>query len=450
MEIRMDAVPGETPPPDTFVSMRVGDVQKQTRFEKSRTYRFPNPEDARGGIARIEVFKRIGTMTVPLDAFRSDGEEPQEEVPVVNVPCSFPNFNRLSVRLDVKSAQGKTTMSPEKTLPAPESPKKSRAKNRLDAAQQYLTNFNIEEQLADAMRFVIRDRPADPYTYLSDLFLKQGSGTMQFPRSINSTMMGSTLGSLPEMALSPKALGPVALSPCAEVLPFSSYYKSNFQIMTGDPAAKLFSNFHSKPVAIPQPVAAALPMATMQPVDASQPMATPQPESTSAPAAGGMRAQTPDKFSLKPSVGSWCRPTTPQPVQKLYKPFDKLPSVGTWLAPTPVEPPTPLPSVPLGTSGASRPQLPVSKEMAAASSHLAGASDSAVFEFLVGLDGGTRGRLAVALSSYGEGTPWYYAQKDVGEHTEYVKSLQQLISDKDAELAKLKADLATLSAKVSA
>lgn len=43
MELSLDSV--DQVPKDTFVSIRVGDYQKQSRFGSAKTYRFPQADD---------------------------------------------------------------------------------------------------------------------------------------------------------------------------------------------------------------------------------------------------------------------------------------------------------------------------------------------------------------------------------------------------------------------
>lgn len=104
MEIRIEAPAGEAPPPNTFVSMRVGDIQKQSRLETTRTYRFPPPQDARGTIARLEVFKRVGNISVDLDKCNSSDR--------LEVPCSDLDRDSIALRLDVKGLQAKAQARP--------------------------------------------------------------------------------------------------------------------------------------------------------------------------------------------------------------------------------------------------------------------------------------------------------------------------------------------------
>merc|ERR1740139_1268395 len=96
MEVRINAVEGRPAPPEgTFVSMRIGDVQKQSRFIESRTYKFPDQAKEKQHFGRLEVFKRIGYMSVRLDG---KGREQ-----AISIPCDFPGLSTLGLSLMARS-----------------------------------------------------------------------------------------------------------------------------------------------------------------------------------------------------------------------------------------------------------------------------------------------------------------------------------------------------------
>eukprot|EP00747_Dinoflagellata_sp_TGD_P139808 gnl/TRDRNA2_/TRDRNA2_175940_c1_seq5.p1 gnl/TRDRNA2_/TRDRNA2_175940_c1~~gnl/TRDRNA2_/TRDRNA2_175940_c1_seq5.p1 ORF type:complete len:628 (-),score=147.21 gnl/TRDRNA2_/TRDRNA2_175940_c1_seq5:126-1898(-) len=195
MEVRIDALEGQTAPSDTFVSMRVGDVQKQSRFAASRTYRFPDPGDGRGSYGRIEVFKRIGAMTVHFD----EGEDQD-----VVVPCGGDaELEKLDLKVYVKNVGMETTM------------KKKKAAVSFDETKQYLADHRLEELLADAMREVVKGKPKDPHTFLSSHILKKALP----PLSKDVTMVPSKMPDRPSGGK--KTLPPLEAAP-APPLPMKS------------------------------------------------------------------------------------------------------------------------------------------------------------------------------------------------------------------------------------
>lgn len=158
MEIRLDAAEGQQLPGDCFLSMRVGDMQKQSRFAPSRTYKFPEATDPKSHYGRIEVFQRVGHVTMNLDSFEK--AEKHVQVPFVG---GLSHLKALSMKCSVKGMDANR----------PRSEKRSRKKERLDAAQAYLQDHRLEELLADAMREVIHSKPKDPHTFLSNLILQR-------------------------------------------------------------------------------------------------------------------------------------------------------------------------------------------------------------------------------------------------------------------------------------
>jgi hypothetical protein len=161
MEVKIEAVTGESVPEDTFISMRVGDVQKQSRFTTSRQYQFPDPGDSRGQFGRIEVFQRVGHKTLTFDGLEGAFQQ-------IQVPCKFVSEAQNALNLKVAAKMIKAATAPDKHAVD----KKSKARARLDAAQVYLAEHHIEELLADAMKEVIQAKPKDPYSFLSNQILK--------------------------------------------------------------------------------------------------------------------------------------------------------------------------------------------------------------------------------------------------------------------------------------
>lgn len=244
MEVRIDAKAGLDAPSDTFVSMRIGEVQKQSRFADSRTYRFPAPAKGQGNFGRIEVFKRIGHLTVKFDDMDGSAKD-------VTVPVDVPGLKNLALSLSVKG--GGT-----ETLPQLKANSTKRAKQRKDAAQRYLDDHNLEDTLADAMKELIHTKPRDPHAFLSNLILRRsrraqdpaagaglpalhGASSMpELPPASPSfgkqRSRPNTRDKLPALAgnrstLQPKALAPLAPLPTAvgsaQPQDFAGYYRQN-------------------------------------------------------------------------------------------------------------------------------------------------------------------------------------------------------------------------------
>lgn len=152
MQVRLDSAVGQAPPLDTFVSLRIGDVQRQSRFALARTFHFPEIVDERHG--RLEVFKRIGQATVSFD---TDGDTQD-----VEVVCNDPSCDMLRFGLAVASSSQKVDT-------------KGLKKARLDDAQRYVLQHRLEDLLSDAIREVIRQKPDNPLESLSEYFLQRAA-----------------------------------------------------------------------------------------------------------------------------------------------------------------------------------------------------------------------------------------------------------------------------------
>eukprot|EP00928_Gymnodinium_smaydae_P023259 TRINITY_DN19264_c0_g4_i3.p1 TRINITY_DN19264_c0_g4~~TRINITY_DN19264_c0_g4_i3.p1 ORF type:complete len:972 (+),score=214.55 TRINITY_DN19264_c0_g4_i3:74-2989(+) len=142
-------------PKDTFVSMRVGDSQKQSRLQASRTFKFaPGVADLRGPFGRIEVFKRVGSATVGLS-------DPTE----VQVDCGEGDLKWLRFQVQ---ASGVSSTTANKDSVSANKPQSQAAKERVDEARKYLEEHRLEELIASAMREIIRLRPSEPHKFLCD------------------------------------------------------------------------------------------------------------------------------------------------------------------------------------------------------------------------------------------------------------------------------------------
>lgn len=86
----------------------------------------------------------------------------------IEVPCDDPNFNKLSMRILVSNPD---EVSVPKHVKTPGG-KAQRTKQRMDFAQQYLTQHRLEELIADAMREVLHQKPDNPHAFLSSFILR--------------------------------------------------------------------------------------------------------------------------------------------------------------------------------------------------------------------------------------------------------------------------------------
>mmetsp|Transcript_92050 Transcript_92050/g.168719 ORF Transcript_92050/g.168719 Transcript_92050/m.168719 type:complete len:519 (-) Transcript_92050:82-1638(-) len=513
VEVRLDAVQGITPPPDTFVGMRVGDVQKQSRFGTTRTYRFPDPGDKRASFGRIEVFKRIGSLTVNLEKSNQECQ----------VPCHYPNFDGLKVKVNVKSNE-------EWERPATREKreeKRSKAKQRLDAANAYVHSYRLEELLAEAMREVIRHKPSNPHRFLANYILDHAeervlpvvkdatsgkSETQMMPSASKIAPFEVTrIAPMPVERAAPappprpmsrgeklppihhqdmrkwlppaeppmplkaavpptpsKAPAPVtvpqesriSVSPAAwllptneqvissttsglpqSILPMKWYYASNFAGSVAPAICSKLFPAKSQPAAEVQVLGQAEP----QPAAEVQVLVQAEPAQTKM---ASLRTQLrgalfeatrngdfertlsemkpiqvfhkPQPFKFLPSVGTWCALRVPEEEPPPGKPnFKRLPSVCTWLARAPLQ------------KNLNRIQ-----------------EEEVVGETLEVNDEPFRHRASVGTwlmkPPKKVERPWYLRSFDASDQGEFVSKLQAIIAEKDKELEKLQAQLASL------
>lgn len=472
----MDAPADAAPPPDTFLSMRVGDVQKQSRLdlEKSRTYRFPPAQSDFGRVARIEVFKRIGNISVDLEQCKG-GE--RLEIPCVDLDRQF-----VALNVEVKDIEAKVRPASRE--------KKTRTKHKFDEAQQYLMDFGLEDVLAEAVRQVIHEKPDDPFAYLSNNIIKQGAAmprkerTLR-PAAVERVLPGSVLSTdIPDLSKEiaattkprPNNRSVVAGVPPVQVLtgtgipwkalmPFRAYYTSNFRGSHLLEGSGLYESFAS-----PQKPAADAPLSvsTVKPMAPSLPQVEEEPVSPGFHKVGAL---------LKPSsnVENDDIPVAVKLVNFLKQTnseIKKKPSVATWIQDSPSsrsaskanainnftnmcwDKANAGSSDPRSSSG--MPGSPIQLRPSVATWHQATPRKKANPISLATETTDDPFHLRPSVGTWLQSDPpqverpWFYQERNVGEHGEYVRGLQQVISEKDAELERLKAQLAAVTGGAAA
>mmetsp|Transcript_61314 Transcript_61314/g.200500 ORF Transcript_61314/g.200500 Transcript_61314/m.200500 type:complete len:573 (+) Transcript_61314:73-1791(+) len=252
MEVQIDISGLLELPSDAFVSMRIGDVQKQARLSASRTFRFPQPAPGRENVGRIEVFKRVGTAVVTFD--NSGGTMHN-----IKVRCDDPSLQTLNMQVKLKGGK-------DGSLPQLTSTKAVQLKLRKDAAQAYLDDYGIESALAEIMREVIVKKPKDAYQFLAGQLLKKSmdgdslpelaplapktpqSKPVQKPGAEESLPQLSLKASQPSALFAtepPRLLPPIASTkaPPADLGSFGKYFSENFRSVDAVTWTKLHSKF---------------------------------------------------------------------------------------------------------------------------------------------------------------------------------------------------------------
>eukprot|EP00746_Dinoflagellata_sp_MGD_P012664 gnl/MRDRNA2_/MRDRNA2_127076_c0_seq1.p1 gnl/MRDRNA2_/MRDRNA2_127076_c0~~gnl/MRDRNA2_/MRDRNA2_127076_c0_seq1.p1 ORF type:complete len:513 (-),score=100.66 gnl/MRDRNA2_/MRDRNA2_127076_c0_seq1:23-1561(-) len=172
MDLWLEADSGNTPiSKDCFFSVRIGDVQKQYRYDPTRTYHFPEMSDKRYG--RVDLFKHVGSVQVNVDPAISG---PRDLV----MSCSDGSGD-VNLKLDLRKSNVKSS----KMMSEPEATKKKEAKDkRAEVVLQgktFLSKSGIEDILFDSMTNLLREKPANPRKWLSDYILNAPSKERKLP-----------------------------------------------------------------------------------------------------------------------------------------------------------------------------------------------------------------------------------------------------------------------------
>eukprot|EP00928_Gymnodinium_smaydae_P023257 TRINITY_DN19264_c0_g4_i1.p1 TRINITY_DN19264_c0_g4~~TRINITY_DN19264_c0_g4_i1.p1 ORF type:complete len:505 (+),score=131.11 TRINITY_DN19264_c0_g4_i1:74-1588(+) len=350
-------------PKDTFVSMRVGDSQKQSRLQASRTFKFaPGVADLRGPFGRIEVFKRVGSATVGLS-------DPTE----VQVDCGEGDLKWLRFQVQ---ASGVSSTTANKDSVSANKPQSQAAKERVDEARKYLEEHRLEELIASAMREIIRLRPSEPHKFLCDQIMglsaaqrkgKENSVPPPPPvpkaeavdvadlrQQAKAVLLGAAESGALKTALSQKQSVANAKVPDTEELRQQAkaepMQKEPLSPAGLRPSVGTWLSPRPKRVAHAAESATPAPAATEPPVFALRPSVgswlAPRPRPFLAAQVSTDTTEQAKPFVLKPSVGTWLMPPKPNlqvgiraaPTAEeshAKRPFVLHPSVGTWLAPRP-------------------------------------------------------------------------------------------------------------------
>ncbi|CAE7926617.1 ODA11 [Symbiodinium sp. KB8] len=159
VDISLQAVDGDSLPKDLFLSLRVGEQQKFSKANCSRTYKFPSSADRRYG--KLELYRRVGVSSVSLD-----GE-------------SFQGAHEMAIQVEEKARQVKyrLCLGGSASLPSPTNeaakaqpdPAKqtSTKETKVVQAREYLQQHQLEQRLSEAMQAVLRERPEDPAAFIA-------------------------------------------------------------------------------------------------------------------------------------------------------------------------------------------------------------------------------------------------------------------------------------------
>jgi hypothetical protein len=236
---------------DYYVSVRVGEVQKLSRVSPSRAYKFPASAVGQRKYGKIEIFKKVNSSAVGLTT-SGNGDDVQE----VNMKLDDDSIVKFQVSVN---AEGKPTAK----APQEKQPATKEANPKVAAAKSYLEKHNLEMRLSEAMQAVLREKPEDPATFVSEMLAKSAgmvqklSKTGKAPPTVPAAPPPAAA---PPAAAAPAAAIPVAAAsaaPATKVLPFGEYHNANFKVAPASVWQGLYSAFPGRAAAPAAPAAAA-------------------------------------------------------------------------------------------------------------------------------------------------------------------------------------------------
>jgi len=151
MDVRVEAVDGRLPE-DCHISVRVGDVQKQTQYDAKKLYRFP--EARRFG--KVDIYQRIGTCDLAWGA----------DQPEMRTCKAIGSQGDTGIKLKLSVARSGGTMQKGTDAIDPTAVKAAKAAQISGKAKVYLQDNDVEGILTGAMRALLKSMPNDAPTFL--------------------------------------------------------------------------------------------------------------------------------------------------------------------------------------------------------------------------------------------------------------------------------------------
>eukprot|EP00434_Breviolum_minutum_P012910 symbB.v1.2.011378.t1/scaffold763.1/size179103/13 len=146
MEIHVEAANADMLPKGCYVSVRVGDVLKQGRYEPQRAYNFPGIDRRRD--VRIDVYQHVGTCLLAAEPDSSSVHD-------TFATSTHPDFPAMKFKVNVTTKQEEVQKS-----------KTDRAAKMKGKAKEYLGKHRIEESLSEAVKALLKEQPTDPLEFI--------------------------------------------------------------------------------------------------------------------------------------------------------------------------------------------------------------------------------------------------------------------------------------------
>jgi len=263
---------------DFYVSVRVGEVQKLSRVNAGRAYKFPSNAIGERKFGKIEVFKKVGSCSVGILPETGVDQE-------VRVDLEDQSKVRFKVSVDPRAEK------PVGVAVQEDKPAMVDVNPKVTAAKAYLEQHNLEMRLSEAMQAVLREKPEDPAAFVAERLAKSAGMVQKLPK------VEEAASSQPSPAAPTAA--PAATAPAASATPAATATPGAPQAASSQPAP-------AEPTAAP---AATAPAASATPAFIATPGA---PQANVAPAAAEVKeekllSEIPinQRWDAKPSVGTW-------------------------------------------------------------------------------------------------------------------------------------------------
>jgi len=146
MEIHVEAANADMLPKGCYVSVRVGDVFKQGKYEPQRAYNFPSIDRRRD--VRIDVYQHVGTCLLAAEPDSSSVHD-------TFATSTHPDFPAMKFKVNVTTKQEEVQKS-----------KTDRAAKMKGKAKEYLGKHRIEESLSEAVKALLKEQPTDPLEFI--------------------------------------------------------------------------------------------------------------------------------------------------------------------------------------------------------------------------------------------------------------------------------------------
>jgi len=218
MELRVESSEGCSMPPGCFIGVRIGDVQKQGRYEPQRCYNFEQVDRRKN--AKIDIYQHVGSCIVGVDPDVKSIHE-------VKVMSTDPAFTGLRLNVNVRSKRETEPVKP---------PRAERVIAMKNKAKEYLVKHCIEERLSEAVKAILKHQPDDPTEFLCR-HIRDGAAQRAPPAQVANT------AAVPQPGPQASAVRHVP------IVPFASYYREHF---TGSELTKALRRFPAATRPVPR------------------------------------------------------------------------------------------------------------------------------------------------------------------------------------------------------